>query len=84
MIKFICIAILSADNKVICTEILSADKSMALPLYDNTIINLPYNNAPKINAFAIVLWVLFCFLLYYIIFAKNMIQGTTYYEKKVD
>ena len=35
------------------------------------------------DAFAIVLWVLFCFLLYYIIFAKNMIQGTTYYEKKM-
>ena len=34
--------------------------------------------------FAIVLWVLFCFLLYYIIFAKKMIQGTTYYEKKQD
>jgi len=34
------------------------------------------------DAFAIVLWVLFCFLLYYIIFAKNMIQRTTYYEKK--
>ncbi len=36
------------------------------------------------DAFAIVLWVLFCFLLYYIIFAKSMIQGTTYYEKKQD
>ena len=34
--------------------------------------------------FALVLWVLFWFLLYYIIFAKNMIQGTTYYEKKID
>ena len=36
------------------------------------------------EAFAIVLWVLFCFLLYYIIFAKNMLQSTTYYEKKID
>jgi len=36
------------------------------------------------EAFAIVLWFLFCILLYYIIFAKNMIQGTTYYEKKID
>ena len=36
------------------------------------------------EAFAIVLWILFCFLLYFIIFAKNMIQGTTYYEKKID
>ena len=34
--------------------------------------------------FAIVLWVLFCLVLYYIIFAKSMIQGTTYYEKKQD
>ena len=34
--------------------------------------------------FAVLLWVLFCILLYYIIFAKNMIQGTTYYEKKID
>tara|TARA_B100000700_G_scaffold17646_1_gene17459 strand:- start:88 stop:288 length:201 start_codon:yes stop_codon:yes gene_type:complete len=34
--------------------------------------------------FAILLWVLLCILLYYIIFAKNMIQGTTYYEKKID
>jgi len=36
------------------------------------------------EAFAIVLWILFCFLLYYIIFAKNMLQSTTYYEKKID
>ena len=36
------------------------------------------------DTFAIVLWILFCFLLYFIIFAKNMIQGTTYYEKKID
>jgi len=36
------------------------------------------------EAFAIVLWVLFCFLLYYIIFANNMFQSTTYYEKKID
>ena len=34
--------------------------------------------------FAILLWVLLCILLYYIIFAKSMIQGTTYYEKKQD
>ena len=34
--------------------------------------------------FAVLLWVLFCILLYYIIFAKNMIQGTTYNEKKID
>ena len=34
--------------------------------------------------FAVLLWVLFCILLYYIIFAKNMIQVTTYYEKKID
>jgi len=34
------------------------------------------------EAFAIVLWILFCFLLYYIIFAKNVFQSTTYYEKK--
>ena len=36
------------------------------------------------EAFAIVLWILFCFLLYYIIFAKNLVQSTTYYEKKID
>ena len=36
------------------------------------------------EAFAIVLWILFCFLLYFIIFAKNMFQSTTYYEKKID
>jgi len=36
------------------------------------------------EAFAIILWILFCFLLYYIIFAKNMFQSTTYYEKKID
>ena len=35
------------------------------------------------EAFAIVLWFLFCILLYYIIFAKNMFQSTTYYEKKL-
>tara|TARA_X000000368_G_C22682818_1_gene559034 strand:+ start:29 stop:226 length:198 start_codon:yes stop_codon:yes gene_type:complete len=35
------------------------------------------------EAFAIVLWFLFCILLYYIIFAKNMFQSTTYYEKKI-
>jgi len=36
------------------------------------------------EAFAIVLWILFCFLLYYIIFAKNLFQSTTHYEKKID
>ena len=36
------------------------------------------------EAFAIVLWILFCFLLYFIIFAKNMFQSTTYYEKKIN
>ena len=35
------------------------------------------------EAFAIVLWFLFCILLYYIIFAKNIFQSTTYYEKNV-
>ena len=35
------------------------------------------------EAFAIVLWFLFCILLYYVIFAKNMFQSTTYYEKKI-
>ena len=35
------------------------------------------------EAFAIVLWFLFCILLYYIIFAKNIFQSTTYYEKKI-
>tara|TARA_B100000965_G_C19205910_1_gene589457 strand:+ start:109 stop:312 length:204 start_codon:yes stop_codon:yes gene_type:complete len=34
------------------------------------------------EAFAIFLWFLFCILLYYIIFAKNMFQSNVYYEKK--
>lgn len=34
------------------------------------------------DAFAIVLWFLFCIILYYIIFPKNILQSTTYYEKK--
>ena len=33
------------------------------------------------EAFAIVLWLLFCFLLYYIIFANNVFKTRTYYEK---
>ena len=36
------------------------------------------------DTFAFLLWILFCLLLYFIIFAKSMIQGTTYYEKKID
>ena len=35
------------------------------------------------EAFAIVLWFLFCILLYYIIFANNLFKSTTYYEKKL-
>ena len=35
------------------------------------------------EAFAIVLWFLFCIILYYIIFGKNIFQSTTYYEKKI-
>lgn len=34
------------------------------------------------EAFAIVLWFLFCIILYYIIFAKNLFERGTYYEKK--
>lgn len=33
------------------------------------------------EAFAIVLWLLFCIILYYIIFAKNIFKTRTYYEK---
>ena len=33
------------------------------------------------EAFAIVLWFLFCIILYYIIFANNMFKTRTYYEK---
>jgi len=33
------------------------------------------------EAFAIVLWFLFCIILYYIIFAKNIFKSRTYYEK---
>ena len=34
------------------------------------------------EAFAIVLWLLFCIFLYYIIFAQNIFKTTTYYEKE--
>tara|TARA_B000000565_G_scaffold132073_1_gene99852 strand:- start:1315 stop:1518 length:204 start_codon:yes stop_codon:yes gene_type:complete len=33
------------------------------------------------EAFAIVLWFLFCIILYFIIFAQNVFQSKTYYEK---
>ena len=33
------------------------------------------------DAFAIVLWFLFCIILYYIIFANNIFKTRTYYEK---
>jgi len=33
------------------------------------------------EAFAIVLWLLFCIILYYIIFANNIFKTRTYYEK---
>jgi len=33
------------------------------------------------EAFAIVLWFLFCIILYYIIFAQNIFKSRTYYEK---
>ena len=33
------------------------------------------------EAFAIVLWFLFCIFLYYIIFANNVFKTRTYYEK---
>ena len=35
------------------------------------------------EAFAIVLWFLFCIILYYIIFANNIFKSRTYYEKKI-
>jgi hypothetical protein len=34
------------------------------------------------EAFAIVLWFLFCVILYYIIFAQNLFKTKTYYEKR--
>ena len=33
------------------------------------------------EAFAIVLWFLFCIILYYIIFANNLFKTRNYYEK---
>ena len=33
------------------------------------------------EAFAIVLWFLFCIILYYVIFANNFFKTNTYYEK---
>ena len=33
------------------------------------------------EAFAVVLWFLFCIILYYIIFANNVFKTRTYYEK---
>ena len=33
------------------------------------------------EAFAIVLWFLFCIILYYMIFAQNVFKSRTYYEK---
>ncbi len=33
------------------------------------------------EAFAIVLWFLFCIILYFIIFAQNIFKSRTYYEK---
>lgn len=35
------------------------------------------------EAFAIVLWFLFCVILYYVIFAQNIFKTKTYYEKKL-
>jgi chromate transport protein ChrA len=35
------------------------------------------------EAFAIVLWFLFCIVLYYIIFANNIFKSRTYYEKEI-
>ncbi len=35
------------------------------------------------EAFAIVLWFLFCIILYYIIFAQNIFKSRTYYEKNI-
>ena len=34
------------------------------------------------EAFAILLWALFAIMLYFIIFAKNLIKTSTYYEKQ--
>ena len=34
------------------------------------------------EAFAIVLWFLFCIILYYMIFANSIFKTRTYYEKK--
>lgn len=34
------------------------------------------------EAFAILLWALFAIMLFFMIFAKNLIQTSTYYEKK--
>lgn len=34
------------------------------------------------EAFAILLWALFAIVLYFIIFAKNLVQTSTYYEKQ--
>jgi len=31
----------------------------------------------------ILAWFLFCILLYFIIFARNMFKSTTHYEKKI-
>ncbi len=33
--------------------------------------------------FAIVLWFLFCVIMYYVIFAQNIFKTRTYYEKKL-
>ena len=33
------------------------------------------------EAFAIVLWFLFCIILYYVIFANNFFKTNAYYEK---
>ncbi len=33
------------------------------------------------EAFAVVLWFLFCIILYYVIFANNFFKTNTYYEK---
>ncbi len=33
------------------------------------------------EAFAIVLWFVFCIILYFIIFAQNIFKSRTYYEK---
>ena len=33
------------------------------------------------EAFAIVLWFLFCIILYYIVFAQNIFKSRSHYEK---